>query len=130
MKKKIIIFFLIFAFIAYTQQEVFDKIELKNGKVYIGKVEKVKSDIVEFKDNETGLLYELAKSDIRYIQLTSGKILTFEDELKEEKKQDTTNSWQQPQTVEKDDGAPVGLIILATVGVVLLVLLLIGAAAQ
>ncbi len=120
MKKFILLYILLFAVLGYAQEQVLDKMELKNGKVYMGKVEKVKTDIIEFTDSETGLLYEYAKKEIRYIQLVNGKILTFEDDF---------NTWERPEEVQ-EAGAPVGLIILATVGVVLLVLLLIGAAAQ
>lgn len=102
--------------------------ELRNGQIYLGKVEKIKTDVVEFKEKETGLIYESLKTTIRYIQLATGKILTFDEELKSTKETGTTQP--QPVVVEKDSGAPVGLIILASVGAVLLVLLLIGAAAQ
>ena len=103
--------------------------ELRNGQVIIGKVEKIKTEIVEFKESETGLIYESAKKDIRYIQLANGKVLTFED-YQSEQQNETQTTQPTPVVIEKDDGAPVGLIILASVGAVLLVLLLIGAAAQ
>lgn len=128
MKKSTLLLVLLFAVMSYAQDKVFDKMELKSEKVYLGKVEKIKTDIVEFRESETDLIYEIAKKNIRYIQLANGKILTFEDELKAEQKTDSQNTWDRPMQVE-EAGAPVGLIILATVGVVLLVLLLIGAAA-
>jgi hypothetical protein len=103
--------------------------ELKDGTVIMGKVEKIKTEVVEFKESETGLIYESNKADIRYIQLANGKILTFEN-YQAPTSNETQTSQQQPVVMEKDDGPDVGLIILATVGVVLVVLLLIGAAAQ
>jgi len=129
MKKLVAFFIVIFAIICHAQTEDLDKMELKDGTVIIGKVEKIKTDVVEFKESETALIYESNKADIRYIQLASGKILTFEN-YQEPTGNETQTSQQQPVVLEKDDGADVGLIILATVGVVLVVLLLIGAAAQ
>ena len=129
MKKFTFFLVLLIAVMSYAQDKVLDKIELKSEKIYLGKVEKIKTDIVEFRESETDLIYEIAKKDIRYIQLASGKILTFEDVLKAEQKTDYQNTWEKPAGVEKEGGSDVGLIILATVGVVLLVLILIGAAA-
>lgn len=132
MKKLIPFFVLLFAVISYAQTEDLDKMELRDGQVIMGKVEKIKTEVVDFKESETGLIYETAKKDIRYIQLTSGKILTFEEEYQvaQQNETQTPEQTQTPVVIERDDGAPVGLIILATVGAVLVVLLLIGAAAQ
>ena len=121
-----------FSLLTVAQQqttEKYDKLELTNGTIYLGTVEKVRTDIIEFREQETNLLYEFEKSQIRYIALSNGKILTFEDYVKSSNK-DKTESPSPPVVIEKDSGAPVGLIILATVGVVLLVLLIIGAASQ
>ena len=112
---------------SYAQTEGTDKMELKDGTTIIGNVVKIRTDVVEFKEIETGLLYEYDKSEIRYIQLTNGKILTFESKPKED---EVKASNQQPVYERESDGSSVGLIILASVGAVLLVLLLIGAAAQ
>ena len=130
MKKLIPLFVLLLVIICFAQTEVLDKMELRNGQVIMGKVEKIKTDMVDFKESETGLIYETDKKDIRYIQLASGKILTFEEEYQEAQQNETQTPEQQPVVIEKDSGPSVGLIILATVGVVLVVLLLIGAAAQ
>jgi hypothetical protein len=130
MKRLIPIIVLLFTIIIYAQDEDFDKMELRDGQVFIGEVLKIKADVVEFKDNETGLTYENEKEDIRYILLANGKVLTFEEELKSAQEDKTETTQTTPVVTEKDDGSPVGLIILATVGVVLVVLLLIGAAAQ
>jgi len=129
MKKLIPLFVLLLAVLCNAQTEDLDKMELRNGQVIMGKVEKIKTDMVDFKESETGLIYETAKKDIRYIQLASGKVLTFED-YQSEQQNKTQTTQPTPVVIEKDDGAPVGLIILASVGAVLLVLLLIGAAAQ
>ncbi len=103
-----------------------DRVHLRNGSILEGKVKVIKTDIVEFTEGETNLVYELKKSEIKVIVLSSGKSISFSDEPYEKQNEPVT----QPYVVEKDDGAPVGLIILASVGAVLLVLLLIGAAAQ
>jgi len=132
MKKLITLFVLFIAVICYAQTEDLDKMELRNGQVIMGKVEKIKSDMVDFKESETDLVYETLKKDIRLIQLANGKILTFEDEYKaaQQNQQPPPQQTQQPVIIEKDDGPSTGLIILASVGAVLLVLLIIGAAAQ
>jgi|WetSurMetagenome_2_1015567.scaffolds.fasta_scaffold21568_5 hypothetical protein len=129
MKKLISFFILSFAVICYAQTEDLDKMELKDGKVIIGKVEVIKTDVVDFRESENNLLYETSKKDISYILLSTGKVLTF-DVSNETPQNETQPTQQQPVIVEKDDGPSTGLIILATVGVVLIVLLIIGAAAQ
>ena len=130
MKLTIAFFILLFTVIGYAQTEDLDKMELRNGQIMFGKVEKIKSDMVDFKESETGLIYESAKKDIRYIQLASGKILTFEEEYQTAQQNETQTTQQQPVIIERDGSAPFGLIFLAAIGGVLVILLLIGAAAQ
>jgi hypothetical protein len=132
MKKLIYFLFLLSAIASFAQTENQDKMELRNGQIIMGKVEKVKTDMVDFKEAETDLIYETLKKDIRLIQLANGKILTFEEEYQAalENQQQPPQQTQQPIIIEKDDGPSTGLIILAAIGGVLLVLLLIGAAAQ
>lgn len=124
---KIVLFIvLLFTVINYAQEEVFDKMELRNGDVLVGKVVKIKADMIEFKDNNSGLLYESRKEDIRYILLANGEVLTFEEY------QSTEQNETQPETIiiEKESGTSVGLIILATLGALFGLLLIIGAIAQ
>ena len=127
MKNLILLFVMLFTFICYAQEEALDKMELRDGTIYLGKVEKVKTDAVEFKEKETGLIYESLKTTIRYIQLATGKILTFDAEV-----QSTTETGptQTQPVVEQDSGSSTGLIILAAVGGTLALLLLIGAIAS
>ncbi len=106
-----------------------DKVHLKNGTVLAGKVKVVKTDIIEFVERDTDLAYELKKSEIKVIVLGSGKSITFTDEPVSNPNQPPAQT-QQPVIIEKESGAPVGLIVLASVGAVLGILLLIGAAAQ
>lgn len=130
MKFLTIFFVLFFAVLCSAQDQALDKMELRNGQVIMGKVEKIKTDAVEFKESETGLIYESAKKDINYILLANGKVLTYAEEYQAAQQNETQTPQQQPVVVEQDDGPSVGLIILATVGVVLIVLLIIGAAAS
>jgi len=129
MKKIMVLYILLFAMISFAQTEDLDKMELKDGKVIMGKVEIIKTDVVDFRESETNLLYETSKKDINYILLSTGKVLTFEDYQNPDNSTPQTTQ-QPPVVIEKDDGPSTGLIILATVGVVLIVLLIIGAAAQ
>lgn len=130
MKKYLSFLIMLFVINGYAQTDTLDRMELRDGQILFGKVEKIKSDIVEFRESETGLIYETQKKDIRYIQLVNGKVLTFEEEYNEAQQNQTQPPQQEPVVIEKDSGPSTGLIILATVGVVLVVLLLIGAAAQ
>jgi len=104
-----------------------DRVHMKNGKVYVGEVKTVKERTIEFFDFDTQLNYEFPQSDIEVILLSNGKTLTFTStQLPSQPAQQP----QQPVVIKEEGGASVGLIILASVGAVLLVLLLIGAAAQ
>ena len=123
MNKLITLFILLFTVICYAQTEDLDKMELRNGQVLIGKVEKIKIAFVEFRENETKLIYETAKKDIRYIQLSSGKILTFEDYYQPEQK-DEQQPPKQPVVVKKENGTsalPIVILIgVLVVGVIVI----------
>jgi len=126
--KKLLLLVVMFSFTQlFAQTESLDKLELKDGKIILGKVIKIKTTLVEFKENETSLLYEYEKGEIKYIQLASGKILTFEDSLSKE----TTKTEQQQQqpVIIKEEGTSTGIVILAVIGGVLGFLLLLGAIA-
>ena len=53
---------------------------MRDGSVLSGKVIVIKSDVVTFTENATSLSYELRKSEIASILLSSGKSLSFSDE--------------------------------------------------
>jgi hypothetical protein len=127
MKKLLPFIVLLYSVIGFSQ-ETLEKMELRDGKIFFGKVEKIKIDLVEFRDNETGLIYESAKKDIRYIQLATGKILTFEDYYQPIKKNETPpiQQTQQPVVVEKGNGNS-ALPIIILVGVLLVGVILIVA---
>ena len=71
--------------------------------------------------------YEFQKSEIKVILLSGGKSISFEDVYE---KSSETKTKKDTVVVEKDSGTSPALIILGAVGAVLIVLLLIGAAAQ
>jgi hypothetical protein len=106
-----------------------DKIHLRDGSVLEGKVKTIKPDIVEFVERETNIPYEIRKSEIKVIVLSTGKTISFADEIAPKKEQPPQQN-QQPIIIEKDSGSNAGLVIAATVGVVLVLLLVIGAASQ
>lgn len=104
-----------------------DKVYLRDGSILEGSVKVIKTEIVEFVELETNLTYELEKTEIKLILLASGKSITFPDGPTP---MEAAQQAAQPQVIEKDGGAPVGLVILASVGVMFVLLLLIGAAAS
>ena len=128
--KSLLILFLISTSLCLAQTEKLDKLELRDGTVHLGNVVKIKTHIVEFKNSGNGLLYEFEKKDIRYIKLANDEILTFEDAIETTQKEAKTETQKEPIIIEKESGSNVGLIILATIGAVLALLLIIGAAAQ
>lgn len=130
MKPLLILFVLISASLSLAQTEKLDKLELRDGTVHLGNVVKIKTLIVEFKNTGNGLLYEYEKKDIRYIQLANDEILTFEDALETAQEEGETKTYPEPIVIEKESGPSVALIILATIGAILGLLLIIGAAAQ
>lgn len=79
MKTTVIIVVLFLSYNLYCQQQTQDKIVLKNGKTMLGKIEKIKTDVVEFKESESELIFEKLKVEISYIQLSSGNFITFDE---------------------------------------------------
>jgi hypothetical protein len=77
MKTTVLILVLFFSFNLYCQERTNDKIVLNNGSIMFGKIEKIKTDAVEFKESASGLTFEKLKVEIRYIQLTNGNFITF-----------------------------------------------------
>lgn len=114
---------------AYSQSDTAsrDKIYMNDGSQMTGKVVTVKTDLIVFLDNETDLTYEIQKARIRLIILSNGKSLTFKEESTEKKEK---SSVDQSKTDDKEGGTSTGVIILASIGGVLGLLLLIGAIAS
>lgn len=90
MKPLLIFLVLIITSLCLAQTEKLDKLELRDGTVFLGKVVKIKTQIVEFKTTGNDLLYEHEKKDIRYIQLSNDEILTFEYEFEAAKEEGKT----------------------------------------
>ncbi len=130
MKLLLILFILISTSFCLAQTEKLDKLELRDGTVHLGNVVKITTQIVEFKDSGNGLLYEYEKKDIRYIQLGNDEILTFEDAIETAQEKGKTETQPETIIIERESGTSVGIIILATLGALLGLLLIIGAIAQ
>lgn len=131
--KDLIVVFLLFILttLSYSQIDstASDKVYLNDGSSMTGKVITVKKDAVSFLDNTTKLSYELEKSDIKLIVLSTGQTLSFKGnttKTNESKTQEEPKS----KTNGKDDGPDTALIILASIGGVLALLLIIGAIAS
>ncbi len=86
--KKIIFALFLLPLLVFAQTDL-DRIELKNGKMFDGKVVKVTSRTIEFVDNMTNLPYEFQKAEVKFLRLTNGTILTFEDSSNELKEGET-----------------------------------------
>lgn len=129
MKTTFIALFLFLFSNAYSQSDTAsrDKIYMNDGSQMTGKVVTVKTDLIVFLDNETDLTYEIQKARIRLIILSNGKSLTFKEESTEKKEK---SSVDQSKTDDKEGGTSTGVIILASIGGVLGLLLLIGAIAS
>jgi len=105
-----------------------DKVYLNEGSSMIGKVVTIKKDDVVFLEDETNLSYELSKTEIKFIMLSSGKTLTFKNN--KNSSEDKTQENEKNNNQEKDSGTSPGLIVLAAIGGVLALLLIIGAIAS
>jgi len=98
------------------QTERMDKIELGSGKIMLGKVEKIKSNSVEFMENHSNVLYEFKKSEIRYIDLANGEFLTFK-EFNDTKGVDQAAPSSKTVEVAQDGDLSDSSIVLISVGV-------------
>jgi hypothetical protein len=127
MKKLFLLMFLLAA-ICYSQKDSTDRLELKNDKIITGKVVKIKPATVEFKEFSTDLLYEYEKKEIRYIILSSGKIMIFEDYAAKKPEPKPIESEKQPIIVKDDSGPGIGVVILAVLGGLVVIGALVGAA--
>jgi hypothetical protein len=103
-----------------------DKLVLTDGNVFYGKVIKIGEDFIEFERNDNNQVYEYLQKNTRYIVWNENKIQFNAHESTNTQKQEIAT----PVVIEKDDGTPVGLIILATLGALLGVLLIVGALAS
>jgi hypothetical protein len=65
-----------------------DKVILYTGKSMIGEVIKIGTETIDFRDNSTGLLNEIKKSQVKKLVLTNGEVLTFSEYAEDEQLQE------------------------------------------
>lgn len=116
MARVILSIIILISTLCLAQTERLDKIELGNGKIMLGKVEKIKNTSVEFTEYSSRILYEFKKSEIRYIDLSNGKILTFED-FNDTESIEQVDSQTQTVVAEQDNGPRKDSITLISIGV-------------
>lgn len=117
--------------IVLAQADSLDTIELKSDKVYQGKVTKVTTTSIEFKDAMTNLNYEFEKDEVKYVRLADGTTLTFNERAQlvgEGESQQAKSAPQQPQAppveADRQDDNSVSKTIIYAAGAVVGVLLL------
>lgn len=139
--KYLILLFIFLSVSVFAQLDSLDRVELNNGRTLSGKVMKVTSGTVEFRETMTNLIYEYQKSEIKNLRLSNGTVLTFSTQSDQG---NVTGSVQNPnppaqttatspgtapaqQQNESQDGlSTTALLLLGASGVI--VLLLLGAA--
>lgn len=102
--KYVILLFMFLSVSVYAQLDSLDRIELKNSKILSGKVVKITSQTVEFREAVTNLLYEYQKSEIRDLKLSNGTILSFSDSG--EQQGNVTGSMTNTQTNTRNTTPP------------------------
>lgn len=113
---RVILSILIFlSTICLAQVKKLDMIELRSGKIMVGKVEKIKSESVEFTEYTTTVLYEFKKSEVKKIDLANGEILTFEDFNNDTEGVEQVESQTQTVLAEKDNEPSEGARILVSI---------------
>lgn len=65
--------------VAMLQQSAPDRVELRSGRVLTGRVEVVRAGTILFRDLESGLRYEVPKSDVQEITTEFGTKVRFND---------------------------------------------------
>ena len=117
-----------FLFISFPLYSQVDTLVYTNGTIELGEVIKITESTVDFKMQSTEVIYEILKARIKEIRLKNGRIIEFSPYQEEqEKKYDT---WDGDRTHDADRGTDTCWIVGGTVGIVLAILLIIGALAQ
>lgn len=100
--KNIFLLLLLLTSNAICQNDTLDTIILQGEKIIKGKVIIIRTDVVEFVDESTSIIYEYDKSKINSIILSSGQIIEFNksttldkknEVVVEEQEEDTTRVW-------------------------------------
>ncbi|MCU7497589.1 MAG: hypothetical protein HF314_10375 [Ignavibacteria bacterium] len=77
--KSLLFFFIVLSITCFAQLDTLDRVELKDSKVFTGKVIKVTSGTVQFRESLTNLLHEFNKGEIKDIKLSNGVTVTFDE---------------------------------------------------
>ena len=128
-----IFFIFVSCSLVLAQADSLDTIELKSDKVYQGKVTKVTTTTIEFKDAMTNLDYEFEKDEVKYIKLADGTTLTFTERAQlvgEGEPQQAKSAPPQPEAppveADREDDNFVSKTIIYTAGAVVGILLLVA----
>ncbi|MGE5680917.1 MAG: hypothetical protein ACM34K_08570 [Bacillota bacterium] len=92
--KYLLLLFVFLSVSLYAQLDSLDRIELKNNRIQSGKIIKITSDAVQFREAITNVIYEYQKSEIRNLKLSNGTILSFNTSADQG---NVTGSMQNPQ---------------------------------
>lgn len=90
--KSLFFFFIVLSVTCFAQLDTLDRVDLKNNQTYTGKVIKVTSSTVQFRESITNLLHEFNKSEIRDMKLSNGVTVTFDNTAPQEQQQNVTGS--------------------------------------
>jgi hypothetical protein len=77
MKKFFFLIVVLYSAVSFCQVDSLDTIFLVNGKQIKGKVIMIKSNLVEFVEPSTSIIYEYDKAKIDSVILSSGKVIDF-----------------------------------------------------
>jgi len=75
--KNLFFVFIVLSMTCFAQIDSLDRVELKDNNVFAGKVIKVTSTTVQFREAITNLLREFNKSEIKDIKLSNGVTVSF-----------------------------------------------------
>lgn len=96
--KCIFLFITLLTTIVLCQTDTLDTIILKGGETLKGKVLIVKTDVVEFVEESTSIIYEYYKTKINLIILSSGKTIDFNKSTTLDKKEKVLAEEQEEDT--------------------------------
>lgn len=129
LKKTSIVLFIFCSLLYAQQKDTLDTVELKSSKTYQGKVLKVTTTTIEFKEALTKLNYEFEKDDIKFVRLADGTTLTFNERAQlvggdSKQAQSEPPKPETPTQAEQKDNSSMSRLIIITAGAVVGVLLL------
>lgn len=92
MMKSLLFVLLLLSVTCLAQVDSLDRVELKDNKVFTGKVVKVTDNAVQFRETVTNLLHEFSKSEIKDLKLSNGVRVSFDEGKANTDKQNITGS--------------------------------------